>query len=163
MRRQPNHDHERGQRLEEDREASDPAQDPSDVAEVERTRFRLREQPRLQPEPPDDDESEHGGKRHDPEAADLDQSEYHDLAEVAPVDGGVDDDEAGDADGGRRGERRGEERGGPRAGSRDREREQTGSDQDPDGEGDDDQPGGMVESEGLKHASTAGSTARQSG
>ena len=128
-------------------------------AVVERPGLGLSEQARLQAEPPDDHQGENGGQRHDAETPDLDQPHDHDLAEVRPVGRGVDDDQTGHTDRGRRGEDRGEEGRAARSLCCDRQHEETGPHEDPDREGDSDDPGRMVEVEALKHASTVGSEA----
>ena len=107
--REAQREHDRGDRLEQQAEGDDPEQDAPHLAEVERTRLGLRDQARPKPEPPGDDQRQHRGERHDPEAADLDEQHDHDLAEGRPVDGRVDDDQPGDADRRRRRERRGQE------------------------------------------------------
>ena len=93
-------------------------------AEVAGAGRLLGEDPVAERRPPSDDEQQQQrGPGHEPEPAQLDQDEDHDLAEGVPVVGRVDDDEAGHAHRGRRGEQR-VERVGPGAVRRgDRERE----------------------------------------
>ena len=56
--REPHGDHEGSEQLEEQREGEHTLEDPAHVAEVESPGLRLREQARLQPEPPDDHQGE---------------------------------------------------------------------------------------------------------
>jgi hypothetical protein len=106
------------------------------------------------PSSPRDEEREQRRERHDPEPADLNQSEDHDLAELRPVRRRVDDDQSRHADRGRGGEERRHKRGASRLLRREREHEQPRADQNSERESADDQLRRMPPPEPLTHEAT---------
>lgn len=104
------------------------------VSEPGRPRLGSGVEPGLESDPVGEYQSDERGHRHDPESAGLDQREDDALSEPGPVDGGVDDDQSGQAHGGGRGEQ-GLDDGGLRAGpGRCRDEQQDRTDDDRRGE-----------------------------
>ena len=87
----------------------DAAHEAADVVVADGVRLRRRGEPARDGHLAREQEPDHPGRDHDPEAADLDQQHDHDLTERAPVRRRVDDGEPCHAYGGCRGEERIEE------------------------------------------------------
>ena len=93
--------------LRDEREGGDALDEGGDAAQLRDPRGCLDEHPVAQSGPPaDQEEEQERGTGHEPEPADLDESEDDEVTEWAPVRPGVQDDEPGDAHRRGRGEQR---------------------------------------------------------
>jgi hypothetical protein len=121
---EPDHQRHRDDQLDRQAHRQHAVHDPPHVAQTQRLRLRLHGQLHPQPDPAGDQQPEQRRQGHDPDPADLDQHEDHDLAERGPVGGGVHHDQPGHAHRGHRGEHRRREPGPGPALRRDRQGEQ---------------------------------------
>ena len=84
--------------LDEQRDRDDAFDEPADVIKADAARLGCRGDAGRERQPPHDDQSDHRREGHDPEAAELDEGENHDLPAERPVARGVHDDVPGDRD-----------------------------------------------------------------
>ena len=129
--REPGRQHRGGHGLHHGADHRDPEQDRADIPQADAVGFRRRGQPGPQPHPAGHHQAQQGGQRHDPETADLDQTQDHRLTESGPVGSGIDHRQTRDTHRACRGEQRLHEPCPARPGPRDRQHQQTGAHDNP--------------------------------